>query len=677
MGKNLKINIALTFAKIAKLLLLLFAVFSYADDEQKIISGFDPTTNVNRERSFGADFSKQKYLVLCYHDIPVKITDDRDDYAVELENFVLQIEFLISDGFNFISPEDVLAASEGKKELPEKSVLLSFDDAYESFYQHVFPLLKIYKIPAMLAVVPSWIELGELSEYKKKFMTWDQIREVSDSGLVHIASHSLNMHKSVVVHPLGSTAAALVSRIYDEKKGRYENKEEYELRISQDISESHKILSGKIGKMPVSFVWPYGRYNSTAVDFAKKSGFKLLFTLDAGLAEINNPDAVPRYIMMGNPAISEFAKNFRKKFVKYQRDRIVHADIDPLYDEKTEQMIKNIDKFVERIYKIKPHAVYLQAFCDKDGDGNVDSLYFPNRILPVKADIFGRIARALSVRGIAVYAWMPMLSFSLADKELNSRLRVCEFRSGKIQPSSSWYERWSPFSREAQEKILAIYEDLATYCSFEGIIFQDDGYLNDYEDFHPEALPFYFKATGRENLVPFQELSAEAKSKWTAVKTEKINELSSLIMGKVLLYRPETLFARTIYAPVLTNPESEEWFCQNYEKCLKAYNYTVIMAYPRMEKKFWERTWLRELVKKSSGFPNGLSKTVFKVQAYDWNDENWISDATLRKWIRTLISAGAYHVSYYPDGLFEERPGINTARDIMSARDFPFDKPAR
>jgi len=667
-------NQTLIFAKIAILFLSFYISKISASDENYFISGFDSIASVNRDRSFGADFSREKFLVLCYHDIPIKITDSRDDYAVELENFILQIEFLKNEGFSFISINDIISAAEGKKELPEKSVLLSFDDAYETFYDNVFPVLKIYQIPAMLAVVAAWIEKKEIPEYKKKFMSWEQIREVSDSGLVNIASHSFNMHKSVISHPLGSTSAAYISRIYDTNKGKYENSEEYLLRISQDIRESFNILKEKTGKVPLSIVWPYGRYNALTIIEAKKM-FKMMFTLDEGLANIKNIEAIPRYMLIGNPPISEFAKQFRKKFIQYPRYRIIHSDIDPIYDKNEENLLKNIDKFIERIYQIKPHAVYLQAFCDDDGDGNVDSLYFPNRILPVRADIFGRIARSLSVRGIAVYAWLPLMSFHLPDNKDNMKLRVCEFTNGKIELSSSWYDRLSPFSEEACEKITQIYEDLSIYCNFEGVIFQDDAYLTDYEDFNENAIPHYLKAIKSEKFIPYEKLTSEQKKEWTKLKTRKINELTKKVMRKVLEYRPETVFARTIYAPVLTNPECEEWFCQNYEECLQIYNYTVIMAYPFIEEKFWERAWLRELVRKASLYSEGLNKSVFKVQAYDWKDNEWISDSTIRKWVRTLEAAGAHHVSYYPDGFFENRPGLKTARDIISSRDFPYDKP--
>ncbi len=664
-------------AKIAGLLFVLLSGLAASALDDGMLSGFDPTSLVGRDRSFGADFSKEKFLVLCYHDVPVKIVDDRDEYAVELENLVLHIEFLKSEGFSFVGADDLLAAAERRKELPAKSVLLSFDDAYESFYTHVFPLLKIYKIPAILAVVPAWIDKGELSEYKKKFMSWEQIKEVSDSGLVNVASHSSDMHKSVLSHPLGSTSAAFISRIYDPAAAKYETDDEYWRRISEDISGSFNTLKERNARVPDSIVWPYGRYNGATVEAAKKAGFKMMFTLDSGLANINRLDAIPRYMLMGNPTATDFAKEFRKKFVEHPRHRIVHADIDPVYSPDHGQMLRNIDKFIERICNIKPHAVYLQAFCDSDGDGNVESLYFPNGVLPTRADIFGRISRALSIRGIAVYAWMPVMSFQLPDAELTKRLRVCEFRDGENKPSVSWYERLSPFSEDACRIIERIYEDLAKNCSFEGVIFQDDAYMNDFEDFGPDATAAYLKTVGSEKFIPFQSLPVEKKNAWTDAKTDKLVELTSRIMAKVLYYRPETLFARTVYAPILTNPGSEEWFCQNYDKCLMNYDFTVVMAYPRMEGKFWERDWLRELVRKAGERPDGLRKTVFKVQAFDWKEDEWIPDSKLRRWVRALVAAGAHHVSYYPDGLFEGRPGLGTARDIMSSRDFPLDKPGR
>ena len=130
----------------------------------------------------------ESFITLCYHDIP-DTAIERDD--ISRRDFINQLEYLRSNGYTFVNPEDILAASRGGKALPEKAVLLTFDDAYESFYSYVYPVLRLYNIPAVLSVVSYWIDHPEISPYKsKRFMNWRQIREVSDSGLVTVASHS-------------------------------------------------------------------------------------------------------------------------------------------------------------------------------------------------------------------------------------------------------------------------------------------------------------------------------------------------------------------------------------------------------------------------------------------------------------------------------------------------------
>ncbi|OGV41812.1 MAG: poly-beta-1,6-N-acetyl-D-glucosamine N-deacetylase PgaB [Lentisphaerae bacterium GWF2_49_21] len=623
---------------------------------------------------FTKGFPANSFLVLCYHDIPVKIADDKDGYAVELESFVRQLEFLKSQGCSFIGTDDILKAKTGEKKLPEKAVLISFDDAYESFYRHVFPLLKLYKCPAVLAVVSSWIDTPpDEPEYNKTFMSWEQLREVASSGLVKIASHSHAQHRGVLMNPLGSIAPAIQTRTYFPDLKRYETKDEYLKRISGDLGKSSSLIREKTGIAPEILVWPYGRYNHAGIEEAQKAGFKFMFTLDDGFATPDRTEAIPRFMIMNNPSIENFAEMFQRKFINTERLRIVHADIDSVYDPDPEKLSKNIDAFIERIFSLKPSAVYLQAFCDDKGDGNVSSVYFNNRVLPVKADIFSRIARSIFIRGIMVYAWMPAMTYVLPDENENERLRVCEFRNGKIQPSTSWYKRLSPFNEEACRKIEMIFEDLAAHCDFDGVIFQDDAYMNDYEDFSPDALREYAKISG-DASIPFDKLNGDQKNKWTDLKTEKIMSLTDRIKKKVLYYRPEIRFARTLYAPVLLKPESEEWFCQNYAQTLKRYDYAVIMAYPRMEDIFWETRWLKSLVKKASEHPDGLNRTVFKTQAFDWEKDKWIDSDTVNGWLRILAAAGAHHIAYYPDDYIGNRPDARIISDMISSKYFPFDK---
>ena len=104
---------------------------------------------------------------------------------------------------------------QGTAKLPGKAVLLSFDDAYESFYNRVFPALQLLRVPAVLSVVTSWIENPRAQLYKQKqLMNWAQIREVSDSGLVTVASHSHALHKLIPANPQGNLEAAGANLVF-------------------------------------------------------------------------------------------------------------------------------------------------------------------------------------------------------------------------------------------------------------------------------------------------------------------------------------------------------------------------------------------------------------------------------------------------------------------------------
>jgi biofilm PGA synthesis lipoprotein PgaB len=289
----------------------------------------------------------------------------------------------------------------------------------------------------------------------------------------------------------------------------------------------------------------------------------------------------------------------------------------------------------------------------------------------MQADLFNRVVHQLSIREIEVYAWMPMLSIVLPDKDENESLRVKEFRNGEKRLSTSWYERLSPFSPQARRKLVMLYEDMASNARINGVVFQDDGYLNDFEDFHPAACEEYRKISGDDNI-PYQELNPEQKRRWMRLKTKTLIELSEKLKEAVLRYRPDALFVRTLYAPVLIEPESEEWFAQNYANSLKVYDYVMIMAYPKMEKINRPVRWLKKLVQEAKKYPGGLQQTVFKVQTYDWEKKRWININTVDKWLRVLVASGVQHVGYYPDNYIENRPEERIIRMMMSVEDFPF-----
>ncbi|MEN8467633.1 polysaccharide deacetylase family protein, partial [Enterobacter cloacae subsp. cloacae] len=129
---------------------------------------------------------ENQFLVLAYHDVEDDAADQRY-LSVRTSALNEQISWLLHNGYHAISVQDILDAHEGKKALPPKAVLLSFDDGYSSFYTRVWPLLQAWNVPALWAPVGSWVDtpanqkvnFGGLMTPRDRFATWDMVRELS------------------------------------------------------------------------------------------------------------------------------------------------------------------------------------------------------------------------------------------------------------------------------------------------------------------------------------------------------------------------------------------------------------------------------------------------------------------------------------------------------------------
>lgn len=614
------------------------------------------------------------FLILCYHDIPKNV--QQDDYGVDRETFVQQIEYLRTHGYNFISLEEVRQAHSAGKPLPPKAVLLTFDDGYRSFHEFVFPLLEMYGYPCVLSIVTDWLNTPPKG-ITLPLMTWRQLAEVAKSGLVEIASHTDNIHQGIVYNPQGNESWAAVSRKYDPQTKAYETENEYQTRIRADLRKSRLELKRNLGIDVRAIVWPFGEYNQITMEEAKSCGFDSMFVLEDRRASAGDLEMLSRYIVVNNPSIADFIEPLKENREDPWQQRILRANLDMIYDPDPVQQEKNLDRFIERVVRLQVNTVYLQAYCDENGDGNVSSVYFPNRVLPMKADLFNRVVNQLAIREILVYGWMPLLNITLPNEKNNDFLRVRELNRGNNRPTTSWHRHLSPFSTEAVDNLTMLYGDMAAHARIDGVVFHDDGYLNDVEDSDPAAQEEYRAISGDEDI-PNERLSGEQEKEWTEVKTRKLIAVTDTLKGAVRRYRPQARFARTLSAPVAPDPASEERLARNYAESLKTYDYTVLMAYPfrKKEVKHQER-WLKRLSEITKSFPDGPAKTVIKVQTYDREKKQWIDANTVCRWMRALVSRGVRHIAYYPDNYAEDKPDMRSIRLAVSTEDFPFIRSAK
>lgn len=607
------------------------------------------------------------FLVLNYHDIleEEEKVPPFDRIGVNKDHLDQHFAWLKKNGYHVISTQDLLDAMKGEKALPSKAVMLTFDDGYSSFYTRALPLLKKYHYPATLAVVGTWLE-GQAGA-PKPIMSIAQIREAMASGLVEIASHSYDLHKGILANPQGNEQSAVTTRLYSAEYEEYEKDEDYRKRIFQEVEKSADRQLQLLGVRPRVMVWPYGEYNGIALEAAKQAGMPLTMGLNDGSNTLADAIAMKRTLITDDPDGKRFAEIVTKQRKDLQL-RVAHVDMDYVYDEDEQQTQHNLDALLERIKASGANTVYLQAFSDPDGDGNADALYFPNRHLPVRRDLFNHVALALRTKAnVKVYAWLPMLAYK-ADVPL--KWYVKEWRDGKPQFARHVYTRLSPFNPEARQFIGEIYEDLAKYCNFNGILFHDDGILSDYEDVSPLALEYGQRVWGLP--ADFEALHATPESRlgWAQHKTELLGQFTDYLADKVRYHRPYIKTARNIYALPLLQPYSEEWYAQSFPAFLKHYDYVAIEAMPFMEEAQDATKWLTELVKKTAEYPGGLDKMVFELQAVDWRKQQDIPMPVFTEQFNLLKKLGAKHIGYYPDNVYHDHPKLEALQKF-----FPVVKP--
>ncbi len=615
-------------------------------------------------------FASDKFTAIVYHDL-TRNAVEKDD--IPSDEFIRQLDFFKVSGYQPISIKDLQEAARGKKTLPDKAILFTFDDAYISFYRVAYPALKLFNYPAVLAVVTSWIEGNPPELYgKKQLMNWEQIKEVADSGLVTIASHSDNLHVFLRSNPQGNVEPAPFTFIYDPQTKKYETDEHFRERIRSDLARSQRTLEQKLGLKSIVLTWPFGAYNRIGLKEAQQLGFQIFLTLENGLADVKHLDQVARYYAY--PLlfwVPEFKEERKHGFEPKTPIRGVQIDLDKIVEpDSEEESDQNLGKCLDRLVSLGVNTVFIQGFCDIKGSGTVSSLYFANSVLPVKRDFLSHAVNRIKSRGMKAYDWMPALSFELPDKKKTEELGVREFMHGKIRRTSDSYRRLSPFDPRSLEVVRAIYRDLAANVDFDGVLFQDDAFLTDEEDFHPSAAAAFQKATGSE-LTAALVKTDQIKKKWIQLKTETLNIFIKELIKTIHIYRPTAEIARNIYSEAVTNPASQEWFAQNLESYLQNYEYTVIMAYPQMEKiggRGKIKKWLEELVTKVKGY-NGNNKVIFKVQAFDWSKNRWIDEKLLEGEISYLLSLGARHVAYYPDGVTEDKPKRKDIGGVISGQE--------
>jgi peptidoglycan/xylan/chitin deacetylase (PgdA/CDA1 family) len=218
--------------------------------------------------------------VLVYHNLG---KDPRGRLVLGVDAFTEQMRYLKSHGYRVVSLAEFVEWLSFRRQLPRKTVVLTFDDGYHSFREYAYPVLKELRFPATLFVYTDYVGAGGNA------LTWDELRALAAEGFdvqAHSKSHG------------------------DLRRGPHETDAQYARRLQAELTEAPALLTKHVGR-PVSFLaYPYGRVDDAVLAKVKDQGYQAAFTVrresNAAFVDLLR---VSRSQIYAEMTLEQFAKN--------------------------------------------------------------------------------------------------------------------------------------------------------------------------------------------------------------------------------------------------------------------------------------------------------------------------------------------------------------------------------
>lgn len=218
----------------------------------------------------------RKLLIMYYHEV-VKRGEGATYQKIEEEKFEAQMRYLQEQGYTS------LFFSELGKALPEKAVIVSFDDGFRSVYDNAAPIMQKYGVKGNIYLPTAYIGQDE------KFMDWDMVRRLQENGF-EMQAHT---HTHADIRTLSAEA------------------------MQREVETSNEYFIRELGKAPCAICLPFGTYDRRSVKLLKKTG-KYRYILAsyygrAGERKLKKGGLLPRIGISDMDSIQTFEKKIKGK----------------------------------------------------------------------------------------------------------------------------------------------------------------------------------------------------------------------------------------------------------------------------------------------------------------------------------------------------------------------------
>jgi len=220
----------------------------------------------------------QTVPILCYH----RFSTHRAKLAVTPAAFAAQMDYLATNHYRVISLTELQGFLQGREALPRRTVVITIDDGYRSTFDAAFPILKKHGFHATVFLYSDFVGAADA-------LTWPQMQEMQQSGLIDIQPHSKTHANLVLRQP-------------------QENEAQYRERIRKEVDVPSDVIAARLATKTTLFAYPYGDTNEVVIDELKHRGLALGATVTpGGNGFFADPYMLRRTMVFGEDDITAFA----------------------------------------------------------------------------------------------------------------------------------------------------------------------------------------------------------------------------------------------------------------------------------------------------------------------------------------------------------------------------------
>src|SRR6476659_7286159 len=218
--------------------------------------------------------------ILTYHNLGDQA---KGRLVLAAASFREQMQYLKTNGYRVVSLADFIEFTHLGRQLPQKAVVLTFDDGYRSFKDFAYPVLKDLGFTASLFIYTDWVGAG------RGALSWNDLRELSAAGFdvqAHTKSHA------------------------DLRRAHGETEAQYTRRMQAELEQPQELFNKNLGRRSQILAYPYGRWEEGLLPKVQQYGYIAAVSVRRqGNASFVRPLAAHRSQIYSEMTLDDFVKN--------------------------------------------------------------------------------------------------------------------------------------------------------------------------------------------------------------------------------------------------------------------------------------------------------------------------------------------------------------------------------